>query len=121
MTPKKQKSMRRKPDLTIEADNLTVFKDKPRGGVTETSRGVVTTFDPDLAARRREYLQGRGREFGLNRKLTEARPSDEKHIKSLAKILEDCLRTAGSIKSKRGTELVKLLRDARRKVELIET
>ena len=94
MTGKKRESARRAPDLTVEADSLIVFEDKPRGGRKTRSAGVVTSYDPGVAA------------------LFERR--------KLAKILEDCLRTAGSIKTKRGTQLVTLLRDARRRIDLID-
>lgn len=105
MTGKKRKLNQATPDLTLEAGALTVFTDKPRGGSIATSPGVVKSYDPAVPA-----LAKRGK-----RETTE-----ESHIKSLAKILENCLRTAESIKEKRGTELVKLLRDARRQVELID-
>ena len=102
MTGKTKKANHRKPDLTVEAGPLSVFMDEPRGDHVTTSPGVVASYDPAVVA------------FGERMK------RDEKHLKSLAKVLEDCLRTAETIKNKRGTELVKLLRDARRKVELID-
>jgi hypothetical protein len=107
MTVKKRKPTRRAPDLTVQADcGLKVFADKPRGNRQTSSAGIVTYYDPAVVA--------------LGERMSRS-VADERHLRSVAKILEDCLRTAGSIKSKRGTELVKLLRDARRKVELIET
>lgn len=95
MRPRKPNPARSKPDLTVEVDvPLCVFMDKPRGKLRTTSEGVVTSYDPAVAA------------------LAERR--------QLALILENCLRTASSIKSKRGTQLVTLLRDARRRVELLD-
>ncbi len=106
MTIKKRKPIRRTPDLTVEGHSLTVFMDKPRGGSAGDSLDeILTSFDPAVAA------------LGKRAK----RPIPETaHIRSLARILEDCLRTAETIRNKRGTELMKLLRDARRQVELID-
>jgi hypothetical protein len=105
MKAKKRKSIRRTPDVTVEGDSLTVFTDKPRGDIAGTSKGVVTSYDPAAAAL----------DAHLKRAATE-----KKSIQGLARILEDCLRTAGGIKNQRGTELVRLLRNARRQVELID-
>lgn len=94
MMGKKRKSARQTTNLTVDGDSLTVFNDKPRGNNKTTSPGVVTSYDPAVTA--------------LAERL------------KLVRILEDCLRTAGSIKTRRGTELVTLLRDARRRIELID-
>jgi hypothetical protein len=103
MTARKQKSTRRPPDLTVEGRSLTVFADTPRGNVTRESQ-VVTSYDPSV-----DEMASR----------LKAKSAGKKPIMSLAMIIEDCLRTAESIKDKRGLELVKLLRDAQRQVDLI--
>lgn len=106
MTIKKRKPIRRTPDLTVEGHSLTVFMDKPRGGSAGDSPDeILTSFDPAVAT------------LGKNAKRS---TPDAAHLKSLVRILEDCLRTAETIRNKRGTELMKLLRDARRQVDLID-
>jgi hypothetical protein len=87
MTIKKKNPTARTPDMTVEGDSLVVFTDKPRAGRTATSTGVATRFDPAVA-----------------------------ELDNLARTLDNCLRTARTIKNKRATELVKLLRVAQRQV-----
>jgi hypothetical protein len=102
----KRKSARRTPNLTVEAGALTVFTDSLRGEqVTGSSEGIVISYDPAVAA-----LEDR-----LRRRVADARS-----VQNLTRILEDCLRTARTIKNKRGTELVHLLRDAKRHVKLMD-
>jgi hypothetical protein len=92
MKTKKPKATRRTADLTVDGASLTVFTDSVRDGRAATSKGVVTSFDPAVAA-----------------------------FESLTRTLEDCLRTAQTIKNKRATELVKLLRVARQQVGALGT
>jgi hypothetical protein len=90
MKTRKPKSTGRAPDLTLDGNSLTVFADSIRDGFKATSKGVVTSFDPAVA-----------------------------EFESLTRTLESCLRTAQTIKNKRATELVRLLRVARRQVETL--
>jgi hypothetical protein len=92
MKTRKKQATGQKADLTVEGKSLTVFTDSVRDGRATTSKGVVTSFDPAVAA-----------------------------FESLTRTLEDCLRTAQTIKNKRATELVKLLRVARRQVGALGT
>ena len=111
MSTRKGKVTEQAPDMTIDLGALVEFADKPRSGLTGTTPGVVTSYDPAVAV-----LAERLKQKIENGHSAAREPRKER----LATLLEDCLRQAESIKSKRGTELVKLLRDARRQVELID-
>jgi hypothetical protein len=92
MKMKNRKSTSRTLNLTVEGKFLTVFADKPRAGAATTAAGVVTSFDPAVA-----------------------------ELEGLTRTLENCLRTARTIKNRRATELVELLRVAQRQVGALGT
>ena len=134
MTAKKGKPNHRTPDLTVEGGPLMVFTDKAKPRVGPPSKGVVTSYDPAVAAlseraKRQSALavpiKSKGKIRGILH-LDHGPPdatreaAEETRIKNLVRILEDCLRTASAIRNKRGTELMKLLRDAQRQAALIE-
>src|SRR5690242_13995267 len=101
MNVKKAKSIRRAPDLTVEVNGpLIVFEDKPRSKASRNS-GIIASYDSGVES----LTKGLKRKAGWE---------------TVLKKLKACLETAAAIKTKRGTEFVKLLRDARHQVELIE-
>ena len=120
MSTRKSKVPERVPDLTIDIGGLIVFADKPRGGLTRTSAGVVTCYDPAVTAMVEGMKQKSASPPKKRRSENGHSAAGEPRKERLTTLLDDCLREAESIKSKRGTELVKLLRDARRQVELID-
>lgn len=124
MTPKKQKPKLRKPDLTFEADSYIEFVDRPRGAPAGNSPGVVTSYDPAVAALGDRLKRGAGpKRLSANGNSIRGTKMDadarEVQMHCLSDILDECLQAARTIKNKRAAELVKLLRDARKQIELI--
>jgi hypothetical protein len=115
MKAKKEQTPRRKPDRTFNVTQpLVEFRDKPRGKLKPSS-GVVTSYDPELIAALMRPKNGSAKP-GRRSDHAEAET-----IENLARLLDECLQTASTIKTKQATELVKKLRNARRQVELIHT
>jgi hypothetical protein len=121
MSGRKRTTARRTPDLTLEIQGLVEFTDKPRGDPVRKPLGkVVTSYDPAVNAvtermKQKAPLQPRN---GLGQNGHSG--ADELRIQNVMRLLQECLQSALSIKSKRATELVKLLRVACNQLELVD-
>jgi hypothetical protein len=93
MAIKKKKAPRQHESPRTDGDYIHEFADKPRDGRTQTTPGVVTDYQPDVP--------------GVD------------NLRRLLNLLDECLHTAGTMKNKQASELVKKLRAARRRADLI--
>jgi len=118
MAAKKRKPSR-SPDLTFEVDHFMEFTDKPKGGKKGTSPGVVTSYDPALAALGEPFL---GKSAAKKKPRPDANGGgmdqiDRRRLKDIEIWLNNCLNLAQAVEGKPAAKIVQLLRDARSRVQ----
>jgi hypothetical protein len=117
MAAKKRKLSPRKPDLTFEVDSFVKFTDKvPDGATTTCAEGVVTSYDPAVAALA-ERLRGQATSPKRTRHSAnghgQPQKTERQHLEDLQVRLTDCLNAAQSIEARPMAKIIKLLTEAR--------
>jgi hypothetical protein len=127
MATKKRKSNPRKPDLTFEVDSFVEFIDKPMSGPAICTPGVVTGYDPAVAAlggrvRKKPGSPKKGRSVANGHgkpgdKIIEE--TDRQRLRNLERLLDNCVNAAEAVQTKQAMKVVQLLRDAQTQIQRI--